>query len=441
MEELIVDKKIRLDTKFSAIFCDEKYIYLQNKNNKYLKVYNHYLDDVKTIDVFIDCDSICFDTINEVFVILKSDNVTKISILDKDFKMIKEKTLKLNSLPNKISYCKRTNGLYLYTENTIMEFSVDDLKLRKIINPYKEEYTPIVNNNFDFNLWENQNKKTLKFDENYKILDVTSYDNNSIFMLNIVGMEYYLYKCGLNDKYSNVDANSMVLESLEVIENLDNLDLNSYICEDTLSLNEDLEVYKSPDYLDSYLRGRTYNKQEKHFNENDEKLNLDKFEMNYKKINHEEFEMDKGCKKNKCSEHGNINNTDDCRCKKHGCKEHCGKCDDCNNKHCIDKWNDCGNKDLDGLHGCEKSCDTEKSCCEVIHSVALVELSISHILNAEGEKIQKVVKCSNSICDILETNNSVLEVIEKVTRLEDILCCKLKTVKDICNNEKRRFNK
>lgn len=74
-------------------------------------------------------------------------------------------------------------------------------------------------------------------------------------------------------------------------------------------------------------------------------------------------------------------------------------------------------------------CTNIDKCCaasSLVQSIALEETAISHILNAEGEKIQKVL--SLHTCDpdqILEVNRSVESMIEKVTSLELVLKSKL----------------
>ena len=56
-------------------------------------------------------------------------------------------------------------------------------------------------------------------------------------------------------------------------------------------------------------------------------------------------------------------------------------------------------------------CANIDKCCAVaslVQSIALEETAISHILNAEGEKIQKVLGLHNCCTkDILEVNKSV----------------------------------
>ncbi|MEG1779039.1 MAG: hypothetical protein RR263_02970 [Oscillospiraceae bacterium] len=63
---------------------------------------------------------------------------------------------------------------------------------------------------------------------------------------------------------------------------------------------------------------------------------------------------------------------------------------------------------------------------DLIASVALQETGLSHILNAEGEKIQAFVAMpSVTPAQLLAVNKSVQNTINAVTRLEMILQSKL----------------
>lgn len=82
----------------------------------------------------------------------------------------------------------------------------------------------------------------------------------------------------------------------------------------------------------------------------------------------------------------------------------------------------------------------------LIQSIALEETAISHILNAEGEKLQKVIgmhQCSHH--DLLETNKSVEDLVDKITALEVILKSKLDLIMPIiercCDEPKCRDHK
>lgn len=87
-------------------------------------------------------------------------------------------------------------------------------------------------------------------------------------------------------------------------------------------------------------------------------------------------------------------------------------------------------------------CTNIDKCCaasSLVQSIALEETAISHILNAEGEKIQKVP--SLHTCDpdqILEVNRSVESMIEKVTSLELVLKSKLDLIMPILEDCKKQ---
>lgn len=56
---------------------------------------------------------------------------------------------------------------------------------------------------------------------------------------------------------------------------------------------------------------------------------------------------------------------------------------------------------------------------DIIQSVALEETALSHILNAEGEKIQKMVAMADVTPEqLLATNKSVESMVNAVARLE-----------------------
>ena len=77
-------------------------------------------------------------------------------------------------------------------------------------------------------------------------------------------------------------------------------------------------------------------------------------------------------------------------------------------------------------------CPDISKCCaatSLLQSIALEEAAISHILNAEGEKLQKAISmhtCSQK--DLIEINKSVEDMVEKIINLETILKAKLEMV-------------
>ena len=79
-------------------------------------------------------------------------------------------------------------------------------------------------------------------------------------------------------------------------------------------------------------------------------------------------------------------------------------------------------------------CTRIDKCCaasSLLQSVALEEAAISHILNAEGEKLQKIVATSSCKSDLIEVNKSVEDMVDKITSLEIVLKSKLDLIKPI----------
>ena len=63
---------------------------------------------------------------------------------------------------------------------------------------------------------------------------------------------------------------------------------------------------------------------------------------------------------------------------------------------------------------------------DIIQSVALEEAALSHILNAEGEKLQRVLAYETIAAEtILQTNKSVESMVDSVAQLETVLKQKL----------------
>ena len=87
-------------------------------------------------------------------------------------------------------------------------------------------------------------------------------------------------------------------------------------------------------------------------------------------------------------------------------------------------------------------CEHIDKCCaasSLLQSIALEEAAISHILNAEGEKIQKVLSLHNCDCkDILEVNKSVQETVDKITNLEVVLKAKLDLILPVIEDCKKK---
>ena len=83
-------------------------------------------------------------------------------------------------------------------------------------------------------------------------------------------------------------------------------------------------------------------------------------------------------------------------------------------------------------------------CCaasSLLQSIALEETAISHILNAEGEKLQKGISLSCNKNDLLEINKSVQDTIDRITNLEIVLKSKLNLIIPILEECEKKTHK
>jgi TnpA family transposase len=84
-----------------------------------------------------------------------------------------------------------------------------------------------------------------------------------------------------------------------------------------------------------------------------------------------------------------------------------------------------------------ENCNINKysAASALLQSIALEETAISHILNAEGEKLQKAISlCNTNQKDLIEINKSVEDMVEKITSLEIILKAKLDIISPLLDN-------
>ncbi|WP_304507234.1 hypothetical protein [Anaerotignum sp.] len=80
----------------------------------------------------------------------------------------------------------------------------------------------------------------------------------------------------------------------------------------------------------------------------------------------------------------------------------------------------------------------EKAVTDVIESIALEQSALSHILNAEGQKLQKIISLStvpDDVAVILSANKTVKKMVNTITRLEILLQIKLELFEDCLYEE------
>ncbi len=82
-------------------------------------------------------------------------------------------------------------------------------------------------------------------------------------------------------------------------------------------------------------------------------------------------------------------------------------------------------------------CSNIDKCCaatSLLQSIALEEAALAHILNAEGEKLQKVISMDCNHKDLIEINKSVEDMVDKITSLEMVLKSKLELITPILDD-------
>lgn len=84
--------------------------------------------------------------------------------------------------------------------------------------------------------------------------------------------------------------------------------------------------------------------------------------------------------------------------------------------------------------GCgeQEPCDPSCTSTDVLSSAVLVETAIAHILNTEGEKLQKAVKEAVSPGELLKVDKSVQRTILYAAQLEQLMLAKLEVLQ--CSN-------
>lgn len=71
----------------------------------------------------------------------------------------------------------------------------------------------------------------------------------------------------------------------------------------------------------------------------------------------------------------------------------------------------------------------------LLASIALEEIGLSHLLNAEGEKLQKAIELATCFEDLLNANKSVEKMLRTIIKKEMLLQFKLEDVLEIPEHE------
>lgn len=91
-----------------------------------------------------------------------------------------------------------------------------------------------------------------------------------------------------------------------------------------------------------------------------------------------------------------------------------------------------------GMNRCENQMDEFSTLIALLQSIALEEAALAHILNAEGDKVQKAICMADSIEELLAINEATALTIERAAALENSLREKTIAVLDAIHNIRHR---
>ena len=75
--------------------------------------------------------------------------------------------------------------------------------------------------------------------------------------------------------------------------------------------------------------------------------------------------------------------------------------------------------------------DKEQAIADIIESIALEETGLAHIINAEGEKIQRALEIADSTDDLISVNESVKDTLVNIIKMQMLLQFKLEEASKI----------
>lgn len=77
----------------------------------------------------------------------------------------------------------------------------------------------------------------------------------------------------------------------------------------------------------------------------------------------------------------------------------------------------------------------------LLSSIALEEIGLSHLINAEGEKLQKSIELAKCFGDLLIANKSVDKLLRTIIKKEMLLQIKLEEILEIPDHDHKSQHK
>lgn len=81
---------------------------------------------------------------------------------------------------------------------------------------------------------------------------------------------------------------------------------------------------------------------------------------------------------------------------------------------------------------CPPQCAPSSPCDQVLLSMALMQTSFAHILDAEAEKLRRIMETCDDLDALLKVNQSIQRTVVHITHLEQVQYEKLDLLKDMC---------
>ncbi|MBE6886143.1 MAG: hypothetical protein IJY82_03620 [Oscillospiraceae bacterium] len=73
----------------------------------------------------------------------------------------------------------------------------------------------------------------------------------------------------------------------------------------------------------------------------------------------------------------------------------------------------------------DPSVSRQQAVNDLMESIALQEAALSHVLNAEGEKLQKIVALAGNVESLMQNTCALERILDTVANLESVLIGKL----------------
>ncbi|SHH88175.1 hypothetical protein SAMN02745196_01711 [Clostridium collagenovorans DSM 3089] len=385
---------------------------------------------------------ICYDSYEDCIWAITLDEQQSIYKLNLEFKEIYEINLAINYPIRNISHDYYSNKLYITTDQKIFmlnkDGSIDNSitskrKIEKFLDVFK------VGSYIYIALTSNNKTSIVKLDNSRKSIEQVDMKDDLVLEKIMIWKEEDEYKVSYLGRSNDNENKIVFIDELQIEESKNRKGIN---LKDFTQYER--ELFKG--FFQEYSTSNNYG--------GVDMSGIDICDRNYFSDpcdNNNNYDDGRGY--DPCREYHYCPDwcNEDDPCKKQGMDPCDNPCNDPCNRNCNDPCDDpcdnpCNNPCHDHCHDhCHNHCPGGsgiskcQSITDIIESIALIETGLAHIINAEGEKIQKVIATTDDVNLINKTNETVTKLITKVTFLEQVLLEKLEcALKVDCDKKKSK---